>query len=110
MMLLAFGLYLMNEQFMNPLQSTGAELILAAVLLTTSLVMFSAIANPSRTPRLRLESWSQLEQPLEMFGNFKSITKMPQRCEESRLPTERYVDRTQIRLLAAPQARGMAGK
>jgi hypothetical protein len=108
--LLAVGLYLIEEQFANPMQSSDGELIAGAVLLTTSLATFSAVLRPARKqPRKRIERGNQWEQPsLEMVGIRTQGRKAgeQERCNGP----ERYVDRAEIRLLAAPQARGMAGK
>jgi len=110
LMLLALGLYLIDQQFVNPLESTDAGLILAAVLLATSLAMFSAVVHPSRKqPRQPIAFWNQVDQPSSgRVGILKPVLKI--RFEDSGFRPERYVDRTQIRLPGAPQARGMAGK
>lgn len=107
--LLAFGLYLIDQQFANPMQSTDAGLIVAAVLLATSFAMFSAILRSNRKQGRRIELTPQ---PKESFqtGILKPATKIQQRRGELTFCSERYIDHAQLRLLAAPQARGMAGK
>ena len=112
LMLLAVGLYLMDQQFVNPMQATAAELIVAAVLVTTSLTMASAILRAKREhPRRRTEFRYQPEQHApQTVAFFTAASKTRKVCEQAGFRPERYVDQVQIRLLAAPQARGIAGK
>ena len=109
--LLAFGLYLIDQQFANPMQSTDTGLILAAVLLATSIAMFSAILRSNRKQdRRRTEFRYQPKESSQTSGLLKPASRIQQRRGELAFCSERYVDHTQLRLLAAPQARGMAGK
>lgn len=110
LILLALGLYLIDEQFANPIQSSDAGLILAAVLLTTSLATFSAVLRPARgQPRRRVELSNRLEES-DAVRVSRLVNRIREEDEKLAGQAERYVDRSQVRLLIQPQARGIAGK
>ena len=110
-MLLASGIYLFNQQFANPLQSSDAGLIFGAVLLAMSLALFSAIWSPAkRQDGERGEKSVRLAQSLPGIAGSSGIG-YEVRAGGSRLQgyAGRYVDHARL-LIGSPQARGIAGK
>jgi len=94
--LLATGLYLIDQQFADPLRSSDAGLILAALLMTTSLALFTALLHSRRKPGLRRERPLPAPPPIptiEIGARSESeLSGFKEGC------VLRYVDRAHIRL------------
>lgn len=95
--LLATGLYLIDQQFADPLRSSDAGLILAALLMTTSMALFTALLHSRRKPVWRRShaSFPAVPSILGMELWSRSAYGWPE-LKEGR--SSRYVDHAQIRL------------
>lgn len=95
--LLATGLYLIDQQFADPLRSSDAGLILAALLMTTSLALFTALLHSRRKPAWRRShpSFPAVPSILGMELWSRSAYGLPGLTEGR---SSRYVDHAQIRL------------
>lgn len=94
--LLSSGLYLVDQQIADPLGSSDAGLIFAAVLMSTSLALLAALLHQRRTPNARTRgSQTALPSRSTMEPRSRARPDLPRLTEGCAF---RYVDRAHVRL------------
>jgi hypothetical protein len=111
--LLAWGSYLIQQQFENPVNAQSLGLLFAALLIATAITLLYCLLHPSRKSRRRVPIWpagASWERRTMVVARSSTGTR-------SKLPADlpwqgRYEDRTRVRIQreSGTHARGIAGK
>jgi hypothetical protein len=108
--LLAFGAYLIKDQFENPVGSHPAGLLFAAVLIAAALVLLSYVIYPGGVYEAEADTEELQEEP-RTERTIEVAVRMPLAVREENADLaahHHYVDPGHSPVAA--QARGMAGK
>src|SRR5690242_16683333 len=95
--LLGIGLYLIDQQFADPLRASDAALLLAALLLASSLAIFGALlhAPPTPVPRRSSHSHGAPPEPVMALRGPRRVHQTGHPIGQEFLPhyrERRYVD------------------
>jgi len=98
--LLALGVYLIHDQFANPVQAPAAGLILGALLVATAITLLFALLQPGGTPHALVIAERGSEPPsgerivVLAKSSYKALPRSSE-CQEAQ--HSRYVDHIRIR-------------
>jgi hypothetical protein len=111
--LLAWGSYLIQQQFENPVNAQSIGLLFAALLIATAITLLYCLLHPSRKSRHRVPVWpsgASWERRTVVIARGSTGTRTKLRADLAW--QGRYEDRTRIRIQreSGTYARGIAGK
>jgi hypothetical protein len=97
--LLAIGCYLMEEQFRNPLGAKSVGMLVAALLIATSITLLYCLLHPLTKLHRRAAAWPASiaweHKPICVAGSHTAIRVEPTNALSFHV---RYVDHTRIRI------------